>query len=133
MAPQPLVLIVDDARDNREGYAEYLRFRGFRVLEAATGQEAIDKALECRPDVIVLDMRLPDIDGTEVSRRLRGAQDFERTTIVAVSACVSPADVGAAIESGCDSFLAKPCLPDALVNEITRLLAGHPQNYSRAC
>jgi two-component system, cell cycle response regulator DivK len=133
MAPQPLVLIVDDVRDNREGYAEYLRFRGFRVLEAATGQEAIDKALQCQPDVIVLDMRLPDIDGTEVSRRLRGAEGLERTTIVAVSACVSHADVGAAIESGCDSFLSKPCLPDALVNEITRLLAGHSQNYSRAC
>lgn len=132
MASQPLVLIVDDARDNREGYAEYLRFRGFRVLEAGTGQEALRKAEECQPDVVVLDMRLPDIDGSEVSRRLRAA-GFERTTIVAVSACVSRADVGAAIESGCDSFLPKPCLPDALVNEINRLLTAHPPKYSRAC
>jgi CheY-like chemotaxis protein len=133
MASQPLILIVDDARDNREGYAEYLRFRGFRVLEAGNGSEALEVAQRCQPDVIVLDMRLPDIDGTEVSRRLRGS-GFERTTIVAVSACVSRADVGAAIESGCDSFLPKHCLPDALVNEINRLLEGrHPQNYSRAC
>jgi two-component system, cell cycle response regulator DivK len=132
MAPQPLVLIVDDVRDNREGYAEYLRFRGFRVLEAATGNTALDVADRCHPDVIVLDIRLPDIDGTEVTRRLRAA-GFERTTIIAVSACVSRADVGAAIESGCDSFLPKPCLPDALVNEINRLLSAHPQNYSRAC
>ena len=133
MASQPLILIVDDVRDNREGYAEYLRFRGFRVLEAGTGNEALEIAQRCHPDVIVLDMRLPDISGTEVSRRLRAAGGFERTTIVAVSACVSPADVGAAIENGCDSFLSKPCLPDALVNEINRLLAGHPQKYSRAC
>jgi two-component system cell cycle response regulator DivK len=132
MAPQPLVLIVDDARDNREGYAEYLRFCGFRVAEAATGNEALEKAQRCAPDVIVLDMRLPDIDGTEVSRRLRAA-GLERMAIVAVSACVSSADVGAAIESGCDSFLAKPCLPDALVSEINRLLSANPQKYSRAC
>jgi two-component system cell cycle response regulator DivK len=132
MAPQPLVLIVDDARDNREGYAEYLRFRGFRVLEAGTGAQALEVAERSHPDVIVLDMRLPDIDGTEVSRRLR-AGGFDRTAIVAVSACVSRTDVGAAIESGCDLFLPKPCLPDALVNEINRLLAEHPQNYSRAC
>jgi two-component system, cell cycle response regulator DivK len=130
--PQPLVLIVDDVRDNREGYAEYMRFRGFRVLEAGTGKDALEVAQRCQPDVIVLDMRLPDINGTEVSRRLRAA-GFERTTIVAVSACVSRADVGAAIESGCDSFLPKPCLPDALVTEINRLLSGHSQNYSRAC
>lgn len=132
MAPQPLILVVDDARDNREGYAEYLRFCGFRVAEAGTGREALEKAQRCAPDVIVLDIRLPDIDGTEVTRRLRAA-GFERTAIVAVSACVSRADVGAAIESGCDSFLPKPCLPDALVTEINRLLTTNPQKYSRAC
>ena len=132
MAPQPVILIVDDVRDNREGYAEYLRFRGFAVLEAGNGTDALEIAQRCQPDVVVLDMRLPDIDGTEVSRRLR-AGGFGRMTIVAVSACVSQADVGAAIESGCDSFLPKPCLPDALVNEINRLLSGHPQKYSRAC
>jgi two-component system, cell cycle response regulator DivK len=132
MASQPLILIVDDVRDNREGYAEYLRFRSFRVLEAGTGTEAIEKAERCHPDVIVLDMRLPDIDGTEVSRRLRAA-GFDRTTIIAISACVARADVGAAIESGCDSFLPKPCLPDALVTEINRLLTAHPPKYSRAC
>jgi two-component system cell cycle response regulator DivK len=132
MASEPLILIVDDARDNREGYAEYLRFCGFRVAEAGTGRDALDKAERSHPDVIVLDMRLPDIDGTEVSRRLRAAGG-ERTAIIAVSACVSRADVGAAIESGCDSFLPKPCLPDVLVKEINRLLSSQPQKYSRAC
>ena len=132
MAPQPLILLVDDARDNREGYAEYLLYCGFRIIEAATGEDALEQAQRCRPDVIVLDMRLPDIDGTEVSRRLRAA-GFDRTTIIALSACVARADVGAAIESGCDAFLAKPCLPDALVREIRRLLATPPQKFSRAC
>ena len=132
MPSRPLILIVDDVRDNREGYAEYLRFCGFKVTEAGTGREALEKAQRCRPDVVVLDIRLPDIDGTEVSRQLRAA-GFERTAIIAVSACVSRRDAAAAIESGCDCFLPKPCLPDALVNEINRLLSANLQKYSRAC
>jgi CheY-like chemotaxis protein len=132
MPSQPLILIVDDARDNREAYAEYLRFCGFQVVEAGTGREGLERAQRSHPDVIVLDLRLPDIDGTEVSRRLRGG-GFAHTIIVAISACVSPSDADAAIESGCDSFLPKPCLPDALVQEINRHLAAHPQKFSRAC
>lgn len=122
MDQSPLVLIVDDARDNREAYAEYLQFRGFRVLEAATGQSALDEADRHDPDVVLLDMVLPDIAGTEVTRRLRSA-GFGRPTIIALSACVSERDVALALESGCDSFLAKPCVPDAVVTEIWRLLA----------
>ena len=122
MAEAPLILIVDDAPDNREAYAEYLRFRGFRTLEAATGQEAIDQARTGLPDVILLDLRLPDIDGLEVSRYIRASAALDHTKIIAVSAAVFPADVAAAIESGCHVFLQKPCLPDALVAEIERLL-----------
>jgi CheY-like chemotaxis protein len=122
MAPTPVVLIVDDAPDNREAYAEYLRFRGFRTLEAGTGSEALALARGHRPDVILLDMRLPDIDGLEVSRQMRADQTLAHAKILAVSAAVFPADVAAALASGCDVFLQKPCLPDALVAEIERLL-----------
>lgn len=117
----PLVLIVDDARDNREGYAEYLRYRGFRTVEAATGEEGLKAAHRNKPDAIVLDMILPDLPGVEVTRRLRSA-GFPRTPIIALSASVFPEDVTAAIASGCDTFLPKPCLPDTLVTEIRRLL-----------
>ena len=123
MAPAALVLIVDDAPDNREAYAEYLRFRGFRTLEAGTGAEAIALARSHQPDVILLDMRLPDIDGLEVSRVVRADPALQQAKIIAVSAAVFPADVAAALDSGCHVFLQKPCLPDALVAEIERLLA----------
>ena len=62
----PRVLIVDDDRDNREAYAEYLRFRGFEIDEADTGAKAVEQALRLNPDLVLLDMRLPDIDGAEV-------------------------------------------------------------------
>ena len=122
MTSAPLVLIVDDATDNREGYAQYLQFCGFRTAEAATGEEALEEAHRSHPDAILLDMRLPGVDGVEVSRRLR-AVGFPNVPIIAVSACVFEPDVAAALESGCDAFLAKPCLPETVVHEIKRLLA----------
>jgi CheY-like chemotaxis protein len=121
MTESPLVLIVDDARDNREPYVEYLQSQGFRTREAETGRGALEQARRYNPDVILLDMRLPDLAGVEVTRRLR-ATGFARARIIALTACVFQRDVAAAIESGCDAFLAKPCLPDAVVAEIRRLL-----------
>ena len=121
MKQQPLVLIVDDVKDNREGYAQYLQFCGYRTVEAATGEEALTQAHLTKPDIILLDMRLPGLAGGDVSRVLR-SEGFERTPIIAISASVFPPDVDAAMESGCDVFLPKPCLPDHLVSEIQRLL-----------
>jgi two-component system, cell cycle response regulator DivK len=121
MARRPLVLIVDDAEDNREGYAEYLRFNGFRTQEAATGADALLKARQTHPDVVLLDLRLPDMSGTEVTRRLR-ASWRRQTPIIALSACVFGTDVANALSSGCTAFLCKPCLPDTVLAEIRRLL-----------
>ena len=117
----PRVLIVDDAVDNREAYAEYLRFRGFEVFEAATGAQALEEAARSKPDVVLLDMRLPDVSGTDVCSCLR-AMSTDRPTIIAVSACTFENDVASALTSGCDAFLAKPCLPETLEREIRRLL-----------
>lgn len=122
MPPTPLVLIVDDAADNREAYAEYLRFRGFRTVEASTGAEAMARAVEHRPDVVLLDIQLPDVGGLEVCRYIRGHEQLHASKVIAVSACVFPADVANAFNSGCHAFLQKPCLPEALVQEIERLL-----------
>ncbi len=122
MDQSPLVLIVDDARDNREAYAEYLRFHGFRTMEAASGEEALRESQRAQPDIVLLDMRLPDVGGTEVSRRLRRS-GRRCPRIIAISASVYPSDVAAALSSGCDAFLGKPCLPDEVVSEIRRLLS----------
>src|SRR3954469_1269142 len=122
MAQAPLVLIVDDAPDNREAYAEFLRYRGFRTVEAGTGAQAIACATAHHPDVILLDLLLPDVDGLDVSRYVRGIDTLRHAKVIAVSACVYPTDMTRALEGGCDAFLQKPCLPDKLVEEIERLL-----------
>ena len=70
-ADKPLVLVVDDFQDNREMYCEYLAFAGFRVIEAANGQEAVDQAFEKLPDVIIMDLSLPVMDGWEATRLLK--------------------------------------------------------------
>jgi two-component system cell cycle response regulator DivK len=117
-----LILVVDDYQDAREMYAEYLQFSGFRVAEAKTGNEAIDKAFELRPDLILMDLSLPGMDGWEATRLLK--QD-ERTRQIPVVALTGHALAGAsegARKAGCDSFVTKPCLPDDLVTEVRRML-----------
>ena len=120
--PKPLVLVVDDYQDAREMYAEYLSFSGFRVEEASTGAEAIEKAFALRPDVILMDLSLPGMDGWTATRRLK---NDERTRGIPVVALTGHALAGAsegARQAGCDAFVTKPCLPDELVVEVRRML-----------
>jgi two-component system, cell cycle response regulator DivK len=118
----PLILVVDDYQDAREMYAEYLQFSGFRVAEAKNGNEAIEKAFELGPDLILMDLSLPGMDGWEATRQLKSD---ERTRHIPVVALTGHALAGAsegAKKAGCDSFVTKPCLPDDLVVEVRRML-----------
>ena len=91
-AAVPLVLIVDDDAVNRKLARDVLRAAGLRTLDAATGREAILVAAERLPDVILLDLRLPDMDGTEVASELRNAARTSRIPVVALSASAFTAD-----------------------------------------
>jgi two-component system, cell cycle response regulator DivK len=103
----PLVLIVDDNEKNRKLAREVLRAAGLRTLEAATGDETIALAALHRPDVILLDLRLPDMDGTDVARELRGGAGTGRIPVVALSA--SPhAGTDRLLAAGFDGYLQKP-------------------------
>lgn len=120
----PLILVVDDYQDAREMYAEYLQFSGFRVAEARNGNEAVEKAFELRPDLILMDLSLPGKDGWEATRELKSD---ERTRHIPVVALTGHALAGAsegAKKAGCDSFVTKPCLPDDLVVEVRRMLSA---------
>ncbi|MDY7229110.1 response regulator [Hyalangium rubrum] len=121
---KPLVLVVDDYQDAREMYAEYLEFSGFRVAEATNGAEAIDKAFELRPDIILMDLSLPIIDGWEATRRLKGDERTKAIPVVALTGHALNDQPGGAKGMGYDSFVIKPCLPDALVEEVKRVLAA---------
>jgi CheY-like chemotaxis protein len=116
------ILVVDDFDDNREMYASYLRFSGFVVDEAITGTEAIEKALATGPNLIVMDLSLPGMDGWEATRLLKIDPRTKHTPIVVVSGHALEGSVRAAREAGCDAFLRKPCLPQVLLAEVVRLL-----------
>jgi two-component system, cell cycle response regulator DivK len=119
----PLILVVDDYQDAREMYAEYLQFSGFRVAEARNGNEAVEQAFALSPDLILMDLSLPGMDGWEATRQLKSD---ERTRHIPVVALTGHALAGAsegAKKAGCDSFVTKPCLPDDLVVEVRRMLS----------
>ena len=82
---RPLVLVVDDYQDAREMYAEYLSFSGFRVAEAGTGVEALEKAFELQPDVILMDLSLPGMDGWAATRRLKTDDLTRHIPVVALT------------------------------------------------
>ena len=119
---QPLVLVVEDYQDAREMYAAYLQFSGFAVAEAGNGIEAIEKTRELLPDIVLMDLALPRMDGWEATRRLKGDPRTRHIPIVALTGHALAGHAEGAREAGCDSFVTKPCLPDALVAEIRRLL-----------
>ena len=118
----PLILVVDDYQDAREMYAEYLQFSGFRVAEAKNGNEAVEQAFALKPDLILMDLSLPGIDGGEATRRLKADDATRHIPIVALTGHALAGASEGAKRAGCDSFVTKPCLPDDLVVEVRRML-----------
>jgi two-component system cell cycle response regulator DivK len=122
----PLILVVDDYQDAREMYAEYLQFSGFRVAEARNGNEAVEQAFALKPDLILMDLSLPGMDGWEATRRLKADATTKHIPIVALTGHALAGASDGAKRAGCDSFVTKPCLPDDLVVEVRRML-GTPK------
>ncbi|WP_139558897.1 ATP-binding response regulator [Methylotetracoccus oryzae] len=115
------VLLVDDDEINRDIYREYLELKGFAPVLAEDGQQALALALTERPDVIVMDVQMPVMDGLEATRRLRAADDprLAETPVIALSALAMPGDRQRCIEAGCDVYLSKPVRLDELVRTLT--------------
>lgn len=118
----PLILVVDDYQDAREMYAEYLQFSGFRVAEARNGNEAVAQARALKPDLILMDLSLPGMDGWEATRVLKADEETRHIPIVALTGHALAGASEGARKAGCDSFVTKPCLPDDLVVEVKRML-----------
>ena len=114
------VLVVDDDTDARVIYGTYLRAMGCDVFTAADGRRAIDEAKNLLPDVIVMDLAMPRLDGWEAIRQLRDSSWTRRIPIIAVSAV--PLSRETAFDAGCDAYLMKPCEPQVLWAQIRALL-----------
>jgi CheY-like chemotaxis protein len=122
-ADGPLILVVDDYDDAREMYAEYLVFCGFRVAEARNGNEALEQAFTLKPDLILMDLSLPGMDGWEATRQLKADDRTKNIPVVALTGHALAGASEGAKRAGCDSFVTKPCLPDDLVVEVRRMLS----------
>ena len=120
----PLILVVDDFADNREMYTQFLAFSGFRVAEAQNGHEALEKAFELSPDLIVMDLSLPGLDGWEATRRLKASDRTRGIPVIALTGHALAGHSKGAMEAGCDAFITKPCLPERLMEEIKSMLKG---------
>ena len=120
----PLILVVDDYQDAREMYAEYLVFSGFRVAEARNGNEAVAQAFALTPDLILMDLSLPGMDGWEATRLLKADERTKHIPVVALTGHALAGASEGARKAGCDSFVTKPCLPDDLVVEVRRMLSA---------
>jgi two-component system, cell cycle response regulator DivK len=116
----PLVLIVDDSDRNRKLVRDVLGIAGFRTLEAATAAEGLALASEQLPDVILMDLRLPDLDGTEAARRLRAEPRTSRIPVVAVSALPLDAGDGWLLDAGFAGAIVKPFDIDAFPDVVRR-------------
>jgi CheY-like chemotaxis protein len=114
------VLVVDDDPDARAIYSSYLRMKGFVVFTGVDGRAAIDKAMNLGPDIIVMDLAMPRVDGFEAIRKIRASSWTRRIPIIAISAVPLSQDM--ALSAGCDAYLAKPVDPEALWLQIVSML-----------
>jgi CheY-like chemotaxis protein len=118
------VLVVEDYADARHMYAEYLQHCGFLVEEAGDGEAAVEMCRAWRPDVVVMDLALPRLDGFEAIRQMRLDEATSGVRILALTGHLLPDAEQRARAAGCDGFLAKPCLPDELLSAVTALAGG---------
>ena len=117
-----LVLIVDDSLHTRELYTEYLSFRGLAVVSAPEAESGIRLAETLRPDVIVMDIAMPGLNGITATHRLRLNPRTRRIPVIVLTGYAFRAIEHGALEAGADAFLTKPCLPEDLELKIRALL-----------
>ena len=119
----PLVLIVDDAQVTRDLYAEYLLYSGLRVALAVDGDHGLWKVLMLSPDLVVMDLAMPGIDGWEATRQLKAHPRTKHIPVIALTGHVSEENLRRARDVGADLVLTKPCTPDELLSQIRKLLS----------
>jgi len=121
---RPLILIVEDQSDLRHLYATQLALSGFDVIEAGNGADAVTETTDRTPDIVLMDLSLPIVDGWEATRRLKSDRRTAHIPVLALTAHDGAGELERATRAGCDWFVPKPCPPDALIVEIRRVLAG---------
>lgn len=122
MPSRKTVLLVEDNEDNLIIYSTILRFGGYRVIEAHDGRAALEAARTMAPNLILMDVSIPYVDGLEVTRRLKSDPATRRIPIIALTAHALPSDRDRALEAGCDGYISKPAEPRAILAAVRREL-----------
>jgi len=116
------ILVVEDQDDSRQIARDLLTKAGFQAIEAEDGEKAVVAALRDRPDLILMDMQLPILDGYEATRRIRANPALQSIPIIAVTSYALSGDEAKAITAGCNAYVAKPYSPRALLAKIKEFL-----------
>ncbi|MEW6002107.1 MAG: response regulator [Nitrospirota bacterium] len=124
------ILVVDDNQDSRELVVKILRNKGYEIVEAADGEEALEKAVKELPHLILMDISIPKLDGFEVTRRLKSLEEFKDTPIVALTAHAMKGDREKALEAGCEGYISKPIDIHKLPDQVKSFLRGKWESIS---
>ena len=120
----PKILIVEDNEENRDSLKRRLERRGFEVLLAEDGQKGIDTAAAEKPDLVLMDMNMPVLDGWEATRRLKAVPELAATPVIALTAHAMTGDRERAIEAGCVDYHTKPIEFAKLLTQLESILGG---------
>jgi two-component system cell cycle response regulator DivK len=125
----PKILLVEDNEMNRDMLSRRLERRGYEVVIAVDGGQGVDLALSARPDLVLMDMSLPVIDGWEATRQIKGREATRALPVIALTAHAMSGDREKALEAGCDDYDTKPIELPRLLGKIEALLgpAGRPK------
>jgi DNA-binding response OmpR family regulator len=124
MADKPKILLVDDEPSITKVVAKRLELAGFEVLTASDGQEGLQKAQTAQPDLLILDLMLPKLNGYEVCSMLKGDARFQKTPIILFSAKAQEKDEKLGLECGANAYVTKPFKAETLLEQIRALLPG---------
>jgi two-component system cell cycle response regulator DivK len=119
------ILIVEDNKDNRELVVKVLKLNGYQVIEAVDGKEAIEKTRAEKPDLILMDLFIPKIDGYEVTKQLKNDGGLQHIPIIALTAQAMKGDMEIALAAGCDGYMPKPIDVRELPRQIKRFLKSN--------
>ena len=120
---KPYILVVDDSPDGREMLTEYLTFRGFEVVAAVDGENALAQVQHRHPAVILMDLRMPGLSGWEATRQLKAHPETRNLIVIALTAQALTGDEGIARQAGCDGFISKPYDIAKVGNAMAELVA----------
>lgn len=119
---KPLVLLAEDQSELRHLYAQHFEMSGFDVIEAGNGADAIRRTSAFLPDLVLMDLGMPVLDGWEATRVLKGNERTANIPVIALTAHDASDELRRATSAGFDWFVPKPCPPDALIREVRRVL-----------